>query len=323
MKTNLLDYETKKLKYAEDFNNIIMGLAKGIDLRKVDAIIEMIEEHLKLTLEEEKKFKQAQKRLKDLLDKLKISKFYSKPIEEVLAQIPFSEIQEQKTLILLDENWDEDKIKEFIAKLIEKNHTILTLETYQESTNGILVGTLDELGRWGNFQDFHNLIIAYIADASLEDIHQFFWRIDRINSIGGKKNVFVYSYFWDNNSIEEYLDKRKDISSEEILVEMIFKEKEKKIFNDLKIKQQGLVSISQKLQIELTETFSKPSINVYEQEFLSNISNDISSKIKSYLALNDIKNSINQKNLLNYIVKLLLSNREMIKLIFENELFQN
>ena len=102
---------------------------------------------------------------------------------------------------------------------------------------------------------------------------------------------------------------------------MIFKEKEKKIFNDLKIKQQGLVSISQKLQIELTETFSKPLINVYEQEFLANISNDISSKIKSYLALTDIKNTINQKNLLKYITKLLISNREMIKLIFENELF--
>jgi len=145
MQSNLLDFETKKLKYAEDFNTIIMGLAKGIDLRKVDAIIAMIDEHLKLTLEEEKKFKQAQKRLKDLLDKLKLSKFYSKPIEEVLAQIPFSELQEQKTLILLDENWDEDKIKEFIAKLIEKNHTILTLENYQESSNGILVGSLDEL----------------------------------------------------------------------------------------------------------------------------------------------------------------------------------
>lgn len=323
MQTNLLDYETKKLKYAEDFNNIIMGLANGIDLRKVDAIIAMIEKHLKLTLEEEKRFKQAQKRLKDLLDKLKMSKFYSKPIEEVLAQIPFSEIQDQKTLILLDENWDEDKTKEFIAKLIEKNHNILTLKNYQESPNGILVGTLDELGRWGNFQDFHNLIIAYISDASLEDIHQFFWRIDRINSIGGKKNVFVYSYFWDNNFIEEYLENRKDISSEEILVEVIFKEKEKKIFNDLKIKQQGLVSISQKLQIELTETFAKPTTNCYEQEFLANISNDISSKIKSYLALTDIKNSINQKNLLNYIIKLLNSNKEMIKLIFENELFQN
>lgn len=321
MQSNLLEYETKKMKYSEDFNNIIMGLAKGIDLRKVDAIIEMIDEHLKLTLEEEKKFKNAQKKLKALLDKLKMSKFYSKPIEEVLAQIPFSELQDQKTLILLDDNWNDKKIKEFIAKLIEKNHTILTLENYQGSSNGILVGSLDELGRWGNFQDFHNLIIAYISDASLEDIHQFFWRLDRINNIGGKKNVFVYSYFWDNNLIEKYLENRKDISSEEILVEVLFKEKEKKIFNDLKIKQQGLVSISQKLQIELTETFLKPSINVYEQEFLANISNDISSKIKSYLALTDIKNTINQKNLLKYIAKLLISNREMIKLIFENELF--
>lgn len=321
MKINILDYETKKMEYAQSFKNIIMGLTKGIDLRKVDSIIEIIEDHLKLTLEEERKFKQAQTKLKWLLDKLKLTKFYSKSIEEVLAQIPFSEIQDQKTLILLDDNWSDKKIEDFKEKLIGKNHTILNLGNYQELNNGILIGSLDELGRGGNFQDFHNLIITYISDASLEDIHQFFWRIDRINSIWEKKNVFVYSYFGDNNLIEEYLKNRKDISSEEILVEVLFKEKEKKIFSKLKNAQQDLISISKKFQIELKETFSKPTINSYEQEFLDNITKDISSKIKSYLTMADITNPLNQKTLLKYILKLLLSNREMIKMIFENELF--
>lgn len=323
MKINLLKYEEKKNEYYQNFKSIIMELSNKINLANIDNIIKMIENYLSATNKEEKSFKRSKQNLEILLQKLKQDKFYSEPIEKIFIHIPFSELQQQKTLILLDDNWSKNKIKNFQNYLIENNHTLLSLENFQKEKKGVLIGSLDELWRGWNFQDFDNLIISYIADVNLEDIHQFFWRLDRIKSKEGKKSIFVYSYFWNNNLIEQYLENRKDISSEEYLVEVLFKEREKKIFEDLKETQQKLISETYKLRIEINNKASLTYKNQYEQELLNQITQDISSKIHTYFSAVNITDPTQQKNLLNLILKILKSNRDMIMMILENNFFQD
>lgn len=317
---NYLAIRQQSRNFFDEARLIIRRLAQNIDLNQTNSLIELIENYFNNKKVEIKALKKEEIKLTNKMKSLKNKKFYSKAISNYFQDMPLVELQDKKILILLDKNWNRSKLQGLRKWLIDNKFILLDEHSHQEYQSGVLVGTLDELGRWGNFQEFDTLVMMYISDINLEDLHQFLGRIDRINSKGEMKNVYLFSYLQNTKFIEHMLRERKNLSSEKFIAEVIFQEKEKEMYQSIVQSQQDLVKTTESFKIELQQSFANTTIHDYGQKLLNNLAQDISNKVKHYLAFTNGWNL--EDELLSYVLKVLKENKPMIDMLYQNELFE-
>ena len=168
-------------------------------------------------------------KLEEAIRNFKRDSFYLLNISDIIEDKGLVWLKDSKTIYLLDPSYKQNNpkaLEDFVAWFKENEIPVFqvkgfsrddldkTLEKNQWEWIAI-VGYIDEMWKWFNFQDFDNIVILYANQCSFDDIYQALGRIDRLGIDVSKQKEAIFIHFTKNEEFfDKLLSKRSSLAQE-------------------------------------------------------------------------------------------------------------
>ena len=205
----------------DDWKNL-EGLLKNLEWIKIP-LGEIINDNWLRDLVDNKE------KLEEAIKNFKRDSFYLLNISDIIEDKWLVWLKDSKTIYLLDPSYKqnnpkaledfvawfkENEIHVFQVKGFSRDDLDKTLEKNQWEWIAI-VGYIDEMWKWFNFQDFDNIVILYANQCSFDDIYQALGRIDRLGIDVSKQKEAIFIHFTKNEEFfDKLLSKRSSLAQE-------------------------------------------------------------------------------------------------------------